>query len=61
MKLFSVEKRISVAILLVYIPLATVTSSKANVENSAKTWDAEEIDSYRFLNFEIKKLNQGIV
>ena len=44
-----------------YISLATVTSSKANVENSAKARYVDEIDCYRFLNFEINKLIQGIL
>ena len=49
-----------IVILFVYISLATVTSSKANVEHSGKTRYVDEIDHYRFLNFEINKLIQGI-
>ena len=54
-EIFCTEKGSPVAILFVYISLATVTSSKANVENSAKAWYVDEIDSYCFLNFEINK------
>ena len=57
MKFFSDEKGSAVAILLVNISLAKVTLSKANVENFAKARYVDEIDSYRFLNFEINKLN----
>ena len=50
MKLFSVEKGCPVAIFFVYISLATVTSSKSNVENAAKARYVDETDSYRFLD-----------
>ena len=53
MKLLSIEKGCSVAIFFVYTSLAMVTSSKANVENSAKVWYVNESDSCRFLDFEI--------
>ena len=46
MKLLSVEKGSSVAIFFVYISLATVISSKANVENSAKAWLCKTISKY---------------
>ena len=45
---FSDEKGSPVAILFVYISLAMVKSSKANVENSAKARYVNETDSYRF-------------
>ena len=60
MKLLRVGKRCPVAILFVNISLATVTSStvtssKLNVENSAKAQCVDETHSYRFLKFEKKK------
>ena len=55
MKLFSNEKGCQVAILFVYVSLATVTSSKVSVENSVKARYIDETDSYHFLNFEINK------
>ena len=66
MKFLSVEKRFSVAIFFVYISLATmtssmVTSSKLNDENSAKTRYVDETHSYRFLKFEINKINKIIL
>ena len=61
MKYFGDEKGAPVAILFVYVSLAKVTSSKANIENSAKAWYVHEIHSYHFLNFEINKLNQAIL
>ena len=62
----SVEKRCPVAIIFVYISLATmtsstVTSSKLNDENSAKARYVDETHSYRFLKFELKKINQRIL
>ena len=62
MKFLSVEKRYPVTILFVNISIATVTSStvtssKLNVENSAKARYVDEIHSYRFLKFEINKSN----
>ena len=60
MKLLSVEKGCPVAICFVYISLATVTSSKSNVENSAKAWYVNGTHSYRFLKFEINKSNKRI-
>ena len=61
-----VEKRCPVAILFVNISLATVTSSmvtssKLNVENSAKAWYVNKTYSYRSLKFEINKSNQRIL
>ena len=66
MKFLSVEKRYPVAILFVYISLATVTSStvtssKLYVENSAKARYVDKTHSYRFLKFEINKSNQTIL
>ena len=66
MKFLSIEKRCPVAILFVNISLATVTSStvtssKLNVENSAKAWYIEETHCYRLLKFEINKSNQRIL
>ena len=57
MKFLSFEKQCPVAILLVNISLATVTSSmvtssKLNVENSAKQRYVDEIYSYRLLKFD---------
>ena len=63
MELLSVEKGCPVVIFFVYISLATVTSSKVNVENSTKARyvHVDETDSYRFLKFEINKSNQRIL
>ena len=63
MKFLSVEKRCPVAIFFAYISLATmtsstVTSSKLNDENSAKTRYGDETHSYRLLKFEINKTNE---
>ena len=60
-KLLSVEKGCLVAIYFVCISLATMTSSKVNVKNSAKAWYVDEIDSYRFLKFETNQSNQRIL
>ena len=62
----SVEYRCPVAILLVYISLATVTSStvtssKRSVENSAKARYVDVTHSYCFLKVEINKSNQRIL
>ena len=61
MKLLSVEKGCPVVIFFVYIFQTTVTSSTANVENSAKARYVDETGSYCFLNFEINKSNQRIL
>ena len=61
MKLLSVEEGCPVAIFFVHISLASVMSSKANVENSRKVQYVDETDSYCFLNFEINKSNQRIL
>ena len=61
MKFLSVEKRCPFAILFVNISVATVTSSKFNVENSAKAWYVDETHSYRLLKFEINKSNHRIL
>ena len=61
MKSLSIEKGCPVSILFVSISLATVTSSKVNVENYAKARNVDETDSYRFLKFEINKSNQRIL
>ena len=44
-EILSIEKGCGVAILFVYISLATVTSSKANFKNSTKTWYVDETES----------------
>ena len=61
MKFISDEKGSPVTVLFVYISLAMVTSSKANVKNSTKASYVGKIYSYCFLNFERNKLNQGIL
>ena len=58
MKFLSVEKRCPVAILFVNVSLATVTSSKLNVENSTKARYIDETHSYRFLKFEINQIKE---
>ena len=62
MKFLSIEKQCPVATYFFYISLAMVTSSaatssKINVENSAKSRYVDEIHDYRFLKFEINKSN----
>ena len=61
MKFLSFEKRSPVPILFVSISLATVTSSKLNVKNSAKARYVDETHSYRLLKFEINKSDQRIL
>ena len=58
MKFFSEEKGSPVAIFFVYISPAMVTSSKVNVENSAKARYVDATDSYCFLNFEISEIKE---
>ena len=57
MEFLSVEYRCQVAILFVNISLATVTSSKLNVKNSAKARYVDEAHSYRLLKLEKNKSN----
>ena len=61
MKSLSIEKGCLVAIFFVYKSLATVTSSKLHVKNSAKAWYFDETHSYCFSKFELNQSNHRIL
>jgi hypothetical protein len=50
-----------VNISLATVTSSMVTSSKLNVENSAKAWYVDETHSYGLLKIEINKSNQRIL